>query len=230
VTSARPALRIARDVRIHDVDVGESPVRVAVASLRMSAARPRERDVGWCAASVVTPVAVGYSEAWTRVPWTAHGPGIVAAMMARRAARSGEEDKKKEDGMGALDRLGTVVRDASRGDAVVAALTSAASGQGVVGPVTSAGDRSIIPLIETYFAGGFGGGGGAGEDRGGQARDIGSGGGGGGGGVGRSRTVAVVELTPEGAMIRPVVDATKLALAAISAAVGVLIGARSRRR
>jgi uncharacterized spore protein YtfJ len=230
VRGVRPALRFTPDVRLHDVEVGASPVRVAVASLRTSAGLGGAGRLRWCGASVATPVAVGYGETWTRVPWTAHGAaGMVAAMMTRRAAGVGGKGEEEEDSMGALERLGSVVRDASRGDAVVAALSSAASGQGVVGPVTSVGDRSVIPLIETYFAGGYGGGGGAGEGGGGETEDVGSGGGGGGGGVGRSRTVAVVEVTPQGVTVRPVVDATKLALAVISGAVGLLVGARRRR-
>jgi hypothetical protein len=80
----------------------------------------------------------------------------------------------------------------------------------------------VIPLIETFASGGFGGGTGGGLQGEG-------GGGGGGGGVGRSRTVAIAIAGPEGVTIRPVIDVTGLALPAVSAVAALLLG-RGRRR
>jgi len=53
--------------------------------------------------------------------------------------------------------------------------------------------------------------------RGGLAR-RGGGGGGGGGGKTLARSVAVIVSSPEGVEIRPVIDVTKIALAALTAA------------
>src|SRR5262249_30538937 len=58
-------------------------------------------------------------------------------------------------------------------------LERAGSGEGAVGPATVVGDRTVIPLVETYATGGFGGGSGVGVD----GASEGSGGGGGGGGA-----------------------------------------------
>ena len=77
------------------------------------------------------------------------------------------------------------------------------------------GDRLLIPAAEVVAAAGFGMGSGAGEtDR---AR-RGGGGGGGGGGSTLARSVAVIVSSPEGVEVRPVIDLTKIALAALTAA------------
>jgi uncharacterized spore protein YtfJ len=109
---------------------------------------------------------------------------------------------------------------------VTRALERAGSGEGAVGPATVAGDRTVIPLVETYATGGFGGGSGVGVD----GASEGSGGGGGGGGLGRSRTIAVADVGPEGVKIRPVVDVTGLALPAVTALAALLLGRGRRRR
>jgi hypothetical protein len=106
------------------------------------------------------------------------------------------------------------------------ALERAGSGEGAVGPATVVGDRTVIPLVETYATGGFGGGSGVGVDGGSE----GSGGGGGGGGLGRSRTIAVADVGPEGVKIRPVIDVTGLALPAVTAVAALLLGRGRRRR
>ena len=81
------------------------------------------------------------------------------------------------------------------------------------------GDRLLIPAAEVVAAAGFGMGSGTGEvgERSGRAR-RGGGGGGGGGGKTFARSVAVVVSSPEGVEIRPVIDLTKIALAALTAA------------
>ena len=84
----------------------------------------------------------------------------------------------------------------------------------------------MIPLIETFASGGFGGGSGVGID----GESEGGGGGGGGGGLGRSRTIAVADVGPEGVKIRPVIDITGLALPAVSAIAALIVGRRRRRR
>ena len=76
------------------------------------------------------------------------------------------------------------------------------------------GDTLIIPSAEVFSLMGFGVGSGYGgnEEEGG-----GSGSGGGGGGRAFSRPVAVIVASPEGVRVDPVVDVTKVALAALTA-------------
>jgi uncharacterized spore protein YtfJ len=111
----------------------------------------------------------------------------------------------------------------SGAEQVSRALERAASGEGAVGPSTTLGDRAMVPLLETYASGGFGGGAGGGVEGEG-------GGGGGGGGIGRSRAIAVAIVGPDGVKIRPVIDVTGLALPAASAIAALLVAGASRRR
>lgn len=85
-------------------------------------------------------------------------------------------------------------------------------------------DTLIIPTAEVLCGMGFGVGSGSGTftdnpEKPGQ----GSGSGGGGGGRILSRPVAVVVASPEGVRVEPVVDITKIALAALTA-VGFMVG------
>jgi uncharacterized spore protein YtfJ len=111
----------------------------------------------------------------------------------------------------------------SGAEQVSRALERAASGEGAVGPTTTLGDQAVIPLLETFASGGFGGGAGGGVEGEG-------GGGGGGGGIGRSRTIAVAVVGPDGVKIRPVVDVTGLALPAAGAIGALLMRGAGRRR
>lgn len=87
----------------------------------------------------------------------------------------------------------------------------------VFGEPIQVGDNLIIPAAEILAAYGYGFGGGYGEE--GKA-EVNRGGGGGGGGGGRtfSRPVAVIVASPEGVRVEPVIDRTKIALAALTAA------------
>jgi uncharacterized spore protein YtfJ len=82
-------------------------------------------------------------------------------------------------------------------------------------PVQS-GDNLIIPAAEVLASLGFGIGAGFGRN---SKTDESQAGGSGGGGGGRvfSRPVAVVIASPEGVRVEPVVDVTKIALAALTA-------------
>jgi uncharacterized spore protein YtfJ len=95
----------------------------------------------------------------------------------------------------------------------------------VYGEPVEHGDTIIIPTAEVLCLMGFGVGygGGSSQDEDKDKPDEGSGGG--GGGVGRvlARPVAVIIASPEGVRIEPVVDATKISLAALTAA-GFMIG------
>ena len=110
---------------------------------------------------------------------------------------------------------------------------SAATVEAVFGEPVEHGDALIIPMAEIVSGVGFGMGYGAGgadydednedEEEAGQTSRRGPGAGGsgsGGGGGGRilSRPVGVVIASQEGVRVEPVVDVTKIALAALTAA------------
>ena len=158
------------------------------------------------------------------VPWFAGGiRGALAALLAPwRPTDDRGEPPAEEDDMTELQRVGSLVGGAARPEEMVKALSTAASGAGAVGPVTTAGERSVVPLVETMFSGGYGGGGGSEADS--------AGAGGGGGGFGRSRAVAVVEVAPTGVTIRPVIDKTAIVLASIAAGASLLRVLARRRR
>ena len=105
---------------------------------------------------------------------------------------------------------------------------SAASVKAVYGEPIRSGDALIIPTAEVLSGMGFGLGAGVGNnaDRNAEGQPVqNSGGGGGGGGGGRvlSRPVAVIIASPEGVRVEPVVDVTKVALAALTAG-GFILG------
>lgn len=154
------------------------------------------------------------------------GFGVSVPLWARRGKDEGDVVDEDAGTQRAFDDIGRQVGVISGADQVARALERAASGEGVVGPATTVGDCAVVPLLETYAAGGFGGGSGTGVDDG----STGGGGGGGGGGVGRSRAVAVAIVGPEGVKLRPVVDVTGLALPAASAVAALLLRGSMRRR
>lgn len=97
------------------------------------------------------------------------------------------------------------------------------------------GDIAIIPAAEVLTGLGFGTGYGFGTGEEDDGKTSGKGGGGGGGGGGRTlgRPVAVIEVSPEGVRVKEVVDPTKIALAALTAAgfmMGMLMRLISPRR
>jgi uncharacterized spore protein YtfJ len=86
----------------------------------------------------------------------------------------------------------------------------AAAQPGVVfSPPVEANGYTVITASEVMAGGGFGLGSGNGQE--------GRGSGGGGGGGSTSRPVAVISIGPDGVNIKPVVDATKLGLAGVTA-------------
>ncbi len=84
----------------------------------------------------------------------------------------------------------------------------------VYGQPVQHGETIIIPAAEVVAGMGFG----AGYGAGGPDDADGVGGGGGGGGKALARPVAVVIADEEGVRVEPVVDPTKIALAALTAA------------
>ncbi|MGQ0803018.1 MAG: hypothetical protein ACT4PI_04040 [Actinomycetota bacterium] len=211
-----PELRVERAVRTLPV-VGDFDVTVA--SLRARVQRDNTRAGGGFGIGLATPLAVrGSGGSVMPIPRTALGPiGIAVAMLCTGAMTREDHD------MDQSDRLSNLVPKVARSEEIVRAFTAAGTGQGVVGPATSVGDRTVVPLIETIFAGGYGGGGGAVAEQ----EDVG--GGGGGGGFARSRTVALVEITPDDVRVKPIVDTTAIVLAAIGVLAG-LLGVRRRGR
>jgi uncharacterized spore protein YtfJ len=93
----------------------------------------------------------------------------------------------------------------------------------VYGKPVKNGGTQIIPSAEILSVVGLGLGYGSGTNLDEGQQNDGSGGGGGGGGRVLSRPVAVVIASPDGVRIEPVVDVTKIALAALTAA-GFMIG------
>jgi uncharacterized spore protein YtfJ len=93
----------------------------------------------------------------------------------------------------------------------------------VYGKPVKNGETQIIPSAEVLTVMGFGAGYGSGTNVENGEQNGGSGGGGGGGGRVLSRPVAVVIASPSGVTIEPVVDVTKIALAALTAA-GFMMG------
>jgi hypothetical protein len=153
------------------------------------------------------------------------GFGMSAPLWARRASEEGDAVEEPRGSERVAGGVGRMVGFISGAEQVSRALERAASGEGAVGPATILGDQAVVPLLETFASGGFGGG--AGGD---VQSDGGGGGGGGGGGVGRSRTIAVAVVGPDGVKIRPVIDLTGLALPAASAIAALLLRGAGRRR
>ena len=106
-------------------------------------------------------------------------------------------------------------RAAGRAARVVERMLDVADVSNVYGAPIEHGDTLLIPTAEVLSVAGFGMGSGAGTDDEGRR---GGGGGGGGGGQAFARGVAVVVSSPEGVRVKPIVDVTKIALAALTAA------------
>lgn len=82
----------------------------------------------------------------------------------------------------------------------------------VFGPVVDVGECKVLTAAAVERAGGFGfGGGGGGE----------GGAGGGGGGTAFGRPVAVIEVGPAGVKVTPVLDFTRIGIAAVAALISL---------
>ena len=90
----------------------------------------------------------------------------------------------------------------------------AATVDAVYGEPVRSGETIVVPAAEVVSMFGFGMGAGSGTAA---ANGGGSGGGGGGGGRVLSRPVGVVVITPGTVRVEPIVDVTKLGLAALTA-------------
>jgi uncharacterized spore protein YtfJ len=90
------------------------------------------------------------------------------------------------------------------------------------------GPYTVITASEIFAGGGFGFGGGAGpaehtrqQESNATESGMASGSGGGGGGGSHARPVAAVIIGPKGVKVRPIVDATRIAVAVVSAWAGL---------
>ena len=196
--------------------------------------------VAWAApVSVQVTHAVGPDEVFPiskLVRWKWPGPLLAVARVGAVLMGAGEGMDAKAEGKQAMSDMGndgTGTSAPERGQAAVLAahdrligriegmfdrLLVSARAEACVGPVQVQGDRTVIPLVEVFAVGVFGGGVGSGQAGAeAEAGSEGGGGGGGGGSTSRSRPVAVIELGPEGVHVHPVVDWTAIALAAVTA-------------
>jgi len=110
-------------------------------------------------------------------------------------------------------------------------LTKSANTSAVYSQPVQAGDYTIITASEVGTGGGFGYGGGFGPDDEEQTEGKVSTGGyaGGGGGGSTGRPVAVISIGPDGVTVEPVIDFTKIALAAATALGSMFMMARRMR-
>ncbi len=104
-------------------------------------------------------------------------------------------------------------------------LLSTANVNAVYSKPVRQGDTMVITAAETFSVMGFG----VGEGSGQQGEQKGGGSGGGGGGQAFSRPVAVIVCTPNGVSIQPVIDRTKLWMAAVTA-IGFMLTTMGRMR
>lgn len=134
------------------------------------------------------------------------------------------------DGEGMVERA--AMKGQKQGLEALEKLLDVAQPEAVYGEPITAGDRTVITASEAWAAMGFGFGVGAGpqtemaqrQQQGGEAQpEEGVGGGGGGGGGSGARPVAVINISPEGVRIDPVLDMSKLGLAALGALGGMLM-------
>jgi uncharacterized spore protein YtfJ len=85
----------------------------------------------------------------------------------------------------------------------------------VFGEPTVVGERTIITIAEVSYGFGFGYGGGP-EHTDASGTPVKKGGGGGGGSRTRARPVAVLEVTPDGMRVEPIVDVPRISLAGMA--------------
>lgn len=124
------------------------------------------------------------------------------------------EEKREEQVLGA-EQPSPIVDAESMASKALDGLTQTARVSAVFGEPRTIGDRTIIPVARVFSALGFGSGGAEGPTPEGRRRPRAGGGGGGGSAV--TTPTAVIEVSPEGVRVQPIVDVTQVALAAIAA-------------
>lgn len=117
---------------------------------------------------------------------------------------------------------------ASAGERVEASLNRLFEGcnaASVFGEPREVDGKVYITASAVQKAGAFGFGGGGGVDE--KNFSMGSGGGGGGGGQADGRAIAIIEITPDGVQVKPVLDFTRIGITIIAAAITVVKALRS---
>lgn len=116
------------------------------------------------------------------------------------------------------------IPDQNAANELMGRLFSASRPSAVYGEPVTQGEYTVITASEVSvgLGYGYGGGGGTGspeaqEEEGEAESSMGFGTGGGGGGGAAARPVAVIEIGPHGVRVEPIVDPTKIALAALTA-------------
>lgn len=111
------------------------------------------------------------------------------------------------------------IANQDKANAVIGRLYDTAQPEAAFSKPVTQGDYTVITAAEVSVAMGlgYGGGGGAEPAEEGKQVEQGFGGGGGGGGASTARPIAVIEIGPEGVIVEPIVDVTKIALAFFTA-------------
>ncbi len=136
--------------------------------------------------------------------------------------------------------MAAITQNHARNAEMLEKLLAVAQNSAVFGAPVTIGDQAVITAAEVRVGLGFGAGLGGSMpvvSRTGDEQtpvqnnsDTGSGGGGGGGGGAFGRPVAVIAIGPQGVNVQPVVDVTKIALAAFAMAGGMLMMRRRKKR
>ena len=98
---------------------------------------------------------------------------------------------------------------------IIEEMREKASVEAVFGPPQVVGEKTIIPIAQVSYGFGLGFGQGTAVSEGEEEAAPTTGEGGGGGGGVSAKPVAVLEVTPERTVIRPVIDEGKIAVAGI---------------
>ncbi|MGF1503679.1 MAG: GerW family sporulation protein [Anaerolineae bacterium] len=109
---------------------------------------------------------------------------------------------------------------------VVEEIFEAADVEEVFGEPVEAGDYIVIPAADVFVAGGLGMG--FGSDPESETEEFGAGLG--GGGTSSGRPVAAIVIGPNGVVVEPIIDVTKVGLAFISAMAGLVIAVNRMNR
>lgn len=133
------------------------------------------------------------------------------------------------------EHLNELVNDATNPiqravDRVLERMLTVADARRVFGEPVLQGERTVIPVAQVRTMLGFGGGSGTEPNKREGETESRSGEGGGGGGAIQVTPLGYIELTPSEARFVPIVDRTRLAIAAIIAVTLLLIVRRPRSK
>lgn len=115
--------------------------------------------------------------------------------------------------------FGENIADQEKANEIIGRLFETARPEGAFGPPVTQGEFTVITAAEVSVTMGLGYGGGGGtqqvESESEPLRGFGSGGG--GGGLATSRPIAAIEIGPQGVVVEPIIDVTKIVLAFFTA-------------